>query len=232
MSVDSNLLRLHQARGRLRIGQGRVARRNARRAFAAALTATRVALEKEFPRALTPKVDPIDKAADTLAWWQFEDDAIKHVSRRWDKDLAREFVEYVLAPLGPPDLPVILDLHSDCPRGCVAYRAGTDRERWIKLFHEIAHLGVRGHKRAFVRELAHVYMLWREFLSGRRRERQGDVLVPAVGVDQPHGAGQAVPDVSGDPMVRQELLGRLVRVLKTQLPSNVVAFGGTRPGRR
>ena len=208
MSLDNGLLRLQQARARLRVGQGRVARRNGRRAFAAALTAARTSLDKEFPLAPSAKPDPIDQAADSLTWWQFEDDVIKHVSRRWDKDLAQEFVEFILFPLGPTNRPLLLDMQSQCPSGFDAGRQPVrDKDRWVKLFHEIAHLRVRGHRRAFVRELAGVYKRWREFLSFRKRRRYYDE--PERDVTITNDSDQAEAKRAG--------LAQLLQVLKNRV---------------
>src|SRR5690348_4048891 len=66
MSLDTTLVRLQHAKSRFGPAQGRLARRNARRAFLAALTAAKSAVDREYPLLKTAAPDPIDEAAASM----------------------------------------------------------------------------------------------------------------------------------------------------------------------
>jgi uncharacterized protein DUF955 len=157
----------------LHAAQGRIARRNARRRFFGALHSVRVAVDLEFPAVQKPggKRDAIERAAAQMNWWCFEGLIIKHVKRKWDRDLARRFVSFVAARLGVEPKAIVFDLHGRRLAGQHARDRirlnpdQSDRERWRTLIHELAHYRQHGHRRAFVRELAFIYRLWREFLA-------------------------------------------------------------------
>jgi hypothetical protein len=180
MRLDQTLARLHKAGICLADRQGRVARRNARRKFLAALNAARAAVEQQYPLLQSPRPDRIEQAAESMDWHDFQCDVIKNISRRWDKDFAKEFVAFVSDRLALSGNAVLLDLQSPCrwladralpvPSPWVEWNRG----RWMCLFHELAHCRRSGHRRAFVRELSVIYRLWLEFLADHRKRQCAD----------------------------------------------------------
>ncbi len=151
--------------------QGRIARRNARRKVMGALRAVRYALDSEFPAVPKPAAlkDPVDVAAATMGWRQFEYGVIAHLRLEWDLDLATDFNIYCAKVFNVTPKPV--RVHSGIGRFIgqhspdeISLNTGLDREeKWRTLMHEIAHYRVSGHRRSFVLELAKVYKLWLTF---------------------------------------------------------------------
>ena len=179
MKLNQTLAHIHRASARLSDRQGRVARRNARRKFLTALNAAKAAVDREYPLGRRPRPDYIAQAASSLDWHCFQRDVVKNISRRWDKELAQEFVTFVSTRLLFDRKAVLLDLNSHCrwQYGRLAQPPARyqdwDRDRWLSLLHELAHCRRSGHRRGFVRELAAIYRLWLEFLADyRRRNRE------------------------------------------------------------
>lgn len=159
-------------RRRLNGEQARIGRKNARRAFIGALRSVRSMLDAEFPAIAKPAVarDPIDVAADRMTWRQFEYGVIAHLRVEWDMELAQRFNAKCAAKFGVAPKAIVLDgtlvrylgMHGDSIR----LATGLSREeKWRTLMHEIAHYPPHRimHGRQFVRELAGVYRMWREF---------------------------------------------------------------------
>lgn len=182
--LDESLQRLMRDRRRLDDTQGRIARKNARRAFIGAMRSVRLMLDAEYPAIAKPVVpsDPITNAAATMRWREFEYRVITHVRLDWDLVLAEQFNQRCAAALGCSPKPIVIDsgigrymgLHDT---NAIRLAAGMSREdKWRTLMHEIAHYPPHRpmHGRAFVRTLAHVYRLWREFRElGRVAAKEG-----------------------------------------------------------
>ena len=199
MKFNQTLARVRRTGTRLRDRQGCIARRNARRKFLAALNAAKAAVDREYPLVKRPRPDYIAQAASSLDWYCFQRDVVKNISRRWDKNLAQEFVTFVSARLSFDRGAVLLDLNSHC-RWLYGWLAKPparyqdwDRDRWLSLLHELAHCRRSGHRRGFVHELAIIYRLWLEFLADYRR-RQREEAAGVMPATQPellvHGTSQ------------------------------------------
>lgn len=169
--------RMTAASGRLQHDQGRIARRNGRRALLGAMKSVRLILDSDFPAIEKPKdkIDRIEQAARTQSWRRFEYRTIRHVTRRWDRDLAQRFVSHVAHTLQVPDKPIVFDIHEERLLGQHCWdrirlnASQSDSSRWRTLIHELAHYRVHNrHQRAFVLEMAVIYRLWLDFLKAER----------------------------------------------------------------
>lgn len=173
MKLDAALQKLLRERRKLDKAQGRIARRNARRLVIGALRSVRSAIDAEYPAIAKPVVqrDPLDVAADTMSWRQFEYGVIAHLRREWSLETADRFHRFACLRLGVTPKPLSLD--SGLGRRLIGQHrpdeiklaTGLDREeKWRTLMHEIAHYREGSHGRKFVRELALVYRTWKEFV--------------------------------------------------------------------
>jgi hypothetical protein len=171
--IDHRIEELLKARRRLSADQGRIARRNSRRALFAALRSIRIALDQDYPAVEKPAPRTrVERAAEVMNWRKFQYDVIKYVHRPWNREFATRFLSYAAGRLGVPEKPIVFDLKGVLGMHTpdqIRLNPDLSREdRWRLLFHEIAHYRAKRHDRAFVRELAHVYRLWREFLAAER----------------------------------------------------------------
>jgi hypothetical protein len=98
-ATDIAMTELHKARRRLQSDQGRVARRNARRAVWGAMKALRNAINAEYPMPEKHAPEPVTPAriADYSVDFQ----------RPWDIDVARLFVAAASQILGTPMMKVL-----------------------------------------------------------------------------------------------------------------------------
>jgi hypothetical protein len=178
-TVQEALNKIHLYVRKLDQNQGRIARRNSRRAVLGALRRLRTAIDRHYPpirRAAAPR-DRIEMAAGTMDWRKFDRSIIRHVKRRWDRGMAERFNRYAASRLGVAPKPLVFNLHSVRILGQhtadqIRMNPGEAQEnRWRTLLHEIAHYRVCSHRRAFVRELATVYRLWLQFQDDESRSR-------------------------------------------------------------
>ena len=171
MRLDAAISRLQRERRRLDAAQGRIARRNARRAVIGALRSVRAMLDAEYPAIVKPAIvrDAVTVAAESMHWRAFEYDIIAHIRIDWSLELAEAFNARCAQVFGLTPKPIrivdlrggYLGLHGVSE---IQLAPGMSREnKWRTLMHEIAHYRVAHHRRAFVQELATVYRLWKEF---------------------------------------------------------------------
>ena len=219
MRLDQTLARLQKAGTSLVDRPSRLARRNARRKFHAALNAAKRAVDREYPLIPSRRPDRIEEAAESMDWKDFQSQVIKNVSRRWEKTTAQEFVAFVSDRLAFGGKAVLLDLQSPCrwladsalpvPSPWNEWNRG----RWLCLFHELAHCRQSGHRRAFVRELSVIYRLWLEFLADHRKRQRAAraVTAPSETRDsattwRPSDLRQTAPQQSDLGLIRGRLL--------------------------
>lgn len=182
------LRRLEVELRKLAAKQSRHGRRRTRRRVLARLSALRRSVDAFYPLLSKPAVkrDP----SEYQTWYQYEYRTMRHVSRRWNRQLANEFNDFISARDRHPMKPIRFDLRPDVTRFIGRHTPDriqlhvnlSDSQKWRTLFHEIAHYRVRGHRRAFVRELAHVYSEWKIFL--RMKREIGDTVAWGGVVDR------------------------------------------------
>lgn len=164
---------------RLERSEGRIARRNARRAFFGAIRSLRSAVDRSFPAIDKPAAKPNPHARIVgKTWRQVEYANVKAGGCPWSRARAEEFNAYVSEVDEHPAKPIRFDL----PEGgrLLGQHAGDairilplpllsptrDADQWRTLIHEIAHYRARGHGRAFKVELLRIYGLWRAWRAG------------------------------------------------------------------
>ncbi len=103
--------------------------------------------------------------------------------RPWNSQLAQCFNEYISARDGHPVKPIMYDIPPSvksfsgqhCDDRIRLRKDLPPVDNWRTFLHEIAHYVAKGHRRAFVQELARVYQIWIEFLQkGPQREVRGE----------------------------------------------------------
>lgn len=172
MKLDDALDKLRAARKRLETEQGRIARRNARRAFLGAVKGVKNALDRDFQsvaKPSKPRLDPLEAAAQREHWRDFE--KRMKIRQPWNPDLARKFNEWLSAKDGHEAKPIVFDFNANTKRWLGMHRADRislmgsrdPEEVWRTLLHELAHYKISHHRRAFTEELYRVYELWNQF---------------------------------------------------------------------
>lgn len=181
MGLDEAIRKLRRAACSLAEGQGRIARRNARRRVFGALRSFRNLVQSRYPAVSSdrPEEDAIDRAARKEHWKAFEYKVVKHVGRDWDPDFAQSFADHVTSTKGVRRREIaVVDLRGRflgrCNEAQIQLRGSLSGDEWWRtLIHELAHAieekmpGNRSsgtHRRRFVLAMAEVYRMWREFL--------------------------------------------------------------------
>lgn len=162
---------------RLERAEGKIARRNARRAAFGALRSIRLQIERDYPSVVVsaPRMDRTERAARSWHWRKVEYTLVKPGRRRWDRDLASRFNEWFCQQEGFTVKPIRFDVPDGSRfvgrhdldairlKGIDTRAKWRDAEFWRTFLHEVAHYKVHGHGAAFRSELLKVYRLWLEF---------------------------------------------------------------------
>lgn len=181
MKTEIAYRKLGRALKTLSAGQGRIARRNARRRTFGALRSLSMAIEAEYPTIKKPKPeileDGVARAARKMHYKEFEHLFIKHVRRDWDVEMAQGFIDFVAKrKLTKGRELVVLDISSRYIGFCgsetieIEDRMSSEN-KWRVLIHEVTHMidsrSMHGPK--FVLSMAEVYRMWRDFLKTKTR---------------------------------------------------------------
>lgn len=173
--MNDAIARLTAAQKRLANAEGRIARRNARRAFFGSLQSLKAAVDTFYPviakpELPKPKEDPLEAASKRLHWrdlarrFRFPD--------KWDIDKAKAFNEwFAQREYHGPGKPIEVSDREirrrrtwgwHYPNKIVIIKgqgAGGAEDLWDTIIHEVAHYNVKHHRQAFSRELGRVYKL-------------------------------------------------------------------------
>ena len=171
--LEDAIKKLIAVRKKLATDQGRIARRNARRAVLGALRAVRCAIDSEYPKMPKAKSPEDWLTRDSKrAHWRWFEYTHARVRREWNQKDAAAFNARYAAMIGVQPKPIAFDIRDGlrvlgrhCRDRIRIAQGLTSQQRWEVLFHEIAHYRVRHHRRAFVIELANVIRAWREFVA-------------------------------------------------------------------
>ncbi len=187
MNIEDAVSKLQQAVKTLDGNQGRIARRNARRRVFGAMRALRNTVQAGYPaiQLVRAQEDSVEKAARVSTWRDFEHRVIKYVTLDWDVDVAQAFADHVTTARGVKRREIVIeDMRGRLLGMCHSDKIRLDSELygshwWRTLIHELAHAicpnGGR-HGRAFVKAMAEVYGMWKDFrrqmrTAASRRQR-------------------------------------------------------------
>lgn len=179
--MREHLTAIKQALRRLEKAEGRIARRNARRATFGAMRSLRLAVDRDYPAIEKPSkpVDRVGSAVRSETWRFVEYRIVKPGRKAWDRAKAEGFNAWFAQREGLALKPLVFDIPDGARilgqhatdririKGIDTRWRGRDAELWRTFLHEVAHYRAHGHGAAFKAELVRVYRLWREWMTGR-----------------------------------------------------------------